>query len=94
MLLMSLGASKRLRGWWLLGSTVITLSSGLPLLAVKGGTGLPEHVQNLNGLLGFVAIVLFLWGMTGYGYWVVAHIIRFFGKHVKDDYRNDKIFER
>ena len=28
--------------------------------------------------MGFVAIVLFLWGVTGYGYWIVAHVIRGF----------------
>jgi hypothetical protein len=101
LLLMSLGASKSLRRWWFLGTTILLVLSVWGLyyhaqhevawaLAAKA-RGASADVHQLTF---YACWIGFLTSISGYVMWLIAHIIRFFGKHVKDDYRDDKLFER
>jgi hypothetical protein len=40
-----------------------------------------------GGYLGFFA------GIGGLGIWLIACVISFFGKQIKDNYRQDKLFD-
>jgi hypothetical protein len=95
MMVMSLGASKSLRRVWLWCCWILLLVSILAMYAAlphEAAVNVAErNTYQLILYVGFGGVCL---SLTGFGYWVVAHVIRFFGKNVKDDYRKDKLFKR
>jgi hypothetical protein len=101
MLLMSLGASKSLRRWWLLGTTFLFVLSCLGIyhyslheIEWAAAAKARGAESDIHDLWIFVLWIAFLTSLVGYFYWVIAHILRFFGKHVKDDYQDNELFER
>jgi hypothetical protein len=48
---------------------------------------------NLVQISMFACIFGFGAGVTGLGAWVIACIISFFGRELKDDHRNDRLFD-
>ena len=98
MTLLALGASESLRRKWFWGCTILLVVSVWFLYDYIQHEAeilrMPVHIRNRHDLVMFVAWVGFLTSLGGYFWWIVAHVIRFFGKRVKDDYENDEMFER
>jgi hypothetical protein len=93
-LLMSLGASCDLRRLWFLGclglmAVCLVMFFGLSPWEV-GPSALKSNLAQIvlyGCFLGFCASV------SGLGIWVVACVISFFGRHVKNDYRQGTLFD-
>ena len=94
MLLMSLAASKRLRRIWLWGSIIIIVASiPIGILGFYVRAQSPTAESPLGTSLLIVGLTGFFVSWGGLLLWIHAHIIRFFAKKVKDDYRDDELFE-
>jgi hypothetical protein len=90
MLIMSLGASKALRRIWLWGCIAVLIAA---YSAIHYSHYSPMD-RTGDDFLFMIGIVVGTFGLMGFGLWVIANVIRFFGKHIKDDYQNDELFER
>src|SRR5258705_12776553 len=97
-LIMSLAASKRLRRAWFWGCWVLLVGAfALPYIGLLyvgthpvGGQADTNRTQMLFFLM-YAGVCAWL---AGLGAWIPANIIRFFGKHVKDDHREGQVFVR
>jgi hypothetical protein len=90
MFLMSLGASSALRRIWLWGCIVMLAVAGVTVLA----SGYSPTNRTGNDLWFTIGALFGVFGLMGLGIWLIASVIRFVGKNVKDDYRSDRLFER
>jgi hypothetical protein len=90
-LLVSLGASRALRRMWFWACwTLMALCALMLFILAPHETG--PH-SNAVQILMFFCMFGIGAGVTGLGMWLIAWIISFFGHQIKDDYRNDRLFD-
>jgi hypothetical protein len=94
-ILFALAASKDLRRKWLKGGLVF-LAISVALFAGGAIGDSPTHSPSTRNFSQLAAWVGFLGVDAWVGsllMWVIAHCLRPFGKHVKDDYQRGELFE-